>query len=65
LVRRDAVKHDVVAIEAPFGGTNQLRATLDDLRFPNHDEAQSTGAGTISISSFKIDGSPAHTLQLV
>jgi hypothetical protein len=29
----------------------------------NHDETQSTGASTISIGSFKIDGSPAHILS--
>lgn len=63
VLRGDPVNHDVVEIEANLGGTNQPRATLDDLSFLNHDEAQSTGASAISIGSFKIDGSPIHVLS--
>jgi hypothetical protein len=56
------VNHDVVEIETTFG-TNQPRATLNDLSFPNNDEAQGTGTSVISISSFKIDGSPVHVFS--
>jgi hypothetical protein len=62
VVRSDAVNHDVVEIETTFG-TNQPSATLNDLSFLNHDEAQGTGTSAIGISSFKIDGSPVHVFS--